>query len=234
MQVMTRQTTHARPATPQHHRLLAGLTRSRLLEALRASDVPLGTRDLAATLGLHPNSVREQLAALIAAGLVVRETTQPNGRGRPALRYSAVPVGDDHDPYRDLAQVLAEQLARLPDAAANALAAGEACGRAVVGAPADDEATDAPDARRRLVALLEDAGFAPERAGDEDPAAPIRLRNCPFEPLARDNRAVVCGVHLGLMRGALDQLGAPLDAIELEPFVAPDLCVAHLEENTDG
>jgi predicted ArsR family transcriptional regulator len=233
MQVMARQTT-TRPAAPQHHRLLAGITRSRLLEALRASDVPLATRDLAATLGLHPNSVREQLAALVTAGLVVRETTQPSGRGRPALRYSARPDRDDHDPYRDLAQVLAEQLARLPDAAANALAAGAAWGRAAAGAPADRGQADAPDARRRLVALLEDAGFAPERAGDEDPAAPIRLRQCPFEPLARDNRAVVCGVHLGLMRGALGQLGAPLDAIALEPFVAPDLCVAHLEEITDG
>lgn len=223
-----------RPTPPEHHRLLAGITRSRLLATLRGSDVPMGVKDLAGALGLHPNSVREQLAALVAAGLVERDTTPPSGRGRPPLRYAARSDGDDHDPYRDLAQVLAEQLARLPDAGPNAVAAGETWGRSVAGGQAAASGVDAHDARRRLITLLDDAGFAPERDGEEDPAAPIRLRRCPFEPLARDNRAVVCGVHLGLMRGALHELGGPLEAVGLEPFVAPDLCVAHLRETVDG
>ncbi|MGP1674531.1 MAG: hypothetical protein ACTS8Z_04880 [Candidatus Limnocylindrales bacterium] len=93
----------------------------------------------------------------------------------------------------------------------------------------------AVDAVDRLVTLLDHAGFAPERpAGAGDP---IRLRHCPFGPLAREHRDVVCGVHLGLMRGALREMGAPLDAVRLEPFVAPDLCVAHLgprERAADG
>jgi hypothetical protein len=88
---------------------------------------------------------------------------------------------------------------------------------------------DEDAAVRRLVELLADAGFEPE--GPALPGGPIRLRRCPFEPLARDHRSVVCGVHLGLMRGALRQMGAPLDAAALEPYVEPDLCLAHLTRN---
>jgi hypothetical protein len=52
--------------------------------------------------------------------------------------------------------------------------------------------------------------------------------------LARDDGEVVCGVHLGLMRGILRELGAPFDAISLEPFVEPALCLAHLGGRSDG
>ena len=90
----------------------------------------------------------------------------------------------------------------------------------------------AGDAIRRLIGILDDAGFEPEAPAD--PTAPIRLRRCPFEALAHDHQTVVCGVHLGLMRGALRALGAPLDAVRLEPFVEPGVCLAHLEVTRMG
>ena len=223
-------------ASLQHrHRVLAGLTRSRLLSVLRQADGPVGVRELAETVGLHPNSVREQLDQLVDAGLVVRRVAPPAGRGRPGLRYTAGPDADDPDPnaYRELAQVLADALVRQPEAAAVAVTAGERWGRTMTAhvAPAPTVA----EAVNRLVKLLDDMGFAPERpAGPDDP---IRLRHCPFGPLARQNPAVVCAVHLGLMRGALREMGAPLDAVRLEPYDAPDLCVAHLgsrDTSADG
>ena len=85
----------------------------------------------------------------------------------------------------------------------------------------------ADDAIRRLIGMLDDAGFDPEPTADM--TAPIRLRRCPFEALAHEHQTVVCGVHLGLMRGALRAMGAPLDAVRLQPFVEPDVCLAHLE-----
>ncbi len=220
----------------QHrHRVLAGLTRSRLLAVLRQADGPVGVRELAEAIGLHPNSVREQLDQLVEVGLVARSTAAPVGRGRPGLRYVARP--DDGDPdlnaYRELARVLADELARQPEPAAVAVTAGERWGRAMTvheaSTPTVAEAVD------RLVTLLDDAGFAPERPAG--PGAPIHLRHCPFGPPAREHQAVVCGVHLGLMRGALRELGAPLDAVRLEPLVTPSLCVAHLgprEASADG
>lgn len=223
-------------ASPQHrHRVLAGLTRSRLLAILRQADGPVGVRELAETVGLHTNSVREQLDQLVDAGLVARSIAPPAGRGRPGLRYVAAPEDGDPDPnaYRELARVLADQLALQPDPVAAATGAGERWGRTMA---ADMAPTPtAAEAVDRVVTLLDHAGFAPERPADA--GDPIRLRHCPFGPLARERQDVVCGVHLGLMKGALREMGAPLDAVRLEPFVAPDLCVAHLgprEGSADG
>jgi len=220
------------PNEADRHRLLAGITRSRLLAVLREAGRPLGVREIAAAVGLHPNSVREQLEPLVAAGLVTRSTAPPAGRGRPALRFAAArtAVVDEVAPYRELARVLADELAARPDAEARAVHAGEGWGRAAVeSAP---RAPDADAAVRALVELLDVNGFAPETDGDA-----IRLHACPFGPLAREHGRIVCGVHLGLLRGALDELGAPLDAVRLDPFVAPDLCLAHLarrEATDDG
>ena len=188
-------------------------------------------RDLSERVGLHPNSVREQLDQLVAAGLIERQAGAPTGRGRPSLRYRAVPTADeDAGPYRELARVLADELARAPHAAESATAAGDRWGRALV---ADrPPAHDPTEALQRLVSLLDDAGFAPEPV--DSPEQPIRLRRCPFGALARDRADVVCRVHLGLMQGALRELDAPLEALRLQPFVQPDLCLAHVAVRSDA
>jgi predicted ArsR family transcriptional regulator len=56
------------------------------------------------------------------------------------------------------------------------------------------------------------------------------LRHCPFLEVAADRSSVVCPVHLGLMQGALDAWDAPLTVDRLDPFVEPDLCLAHLSD----
>lgn len=40
--------------------------------------------------------------------------------------------------------------------------------------------------------------------------------------------SLVCTVHLGLMQGVMETLGAPITAERLEPLVEPDLCLVHL------
>ncbi|HEY8951402.1 MAG TPA: hypothetical protein VIP78_02435, partial [Candidatus Dormibacteraeota bacterium] len=56
----------------------------------------------------------------------------------------------------------------------------------------------------------------------------ILLHRCPFREVAESNQQVVCAVHLGMLKGALTEMGAPLEATRLDPFVEPTLCVAHL------
>lgn len=43
----------------------------------------------------------------------------------------------------------------------------------------------------------------------------------------------MCSLHLGLMRGALKEVRAPLGVDRLEPFVGPSLCLAHLTPQND-
>lgn len=215
------------PTEHERHRVLGGISRARLLAELRRADAPMGIRELAVSVGLHPNTVREHLDRLVAAGLVTRQASAPAGRGRPGLRYAAEPVGTEEDPsaYRMLARVLATALAERADGVAAATGAGEDWGAQVAGtlAPVAD-----PDmATQHLVTLLDDLGFAPEP--DPEGGTSILLHHCPFGALGHERGDVVCGVHLGLMRGALRELGAPLDAVALEPFVTPDLCRARLE-----
>jgi len=78
-----------------------------------------------------------------------------------------------------------------------------------------------------LVQLLAELGFEPEPA-DGPRTREIRLRHCPFQNLAEQHGEVICSVHLGLMQGALSAMRAPVTVDRLDPFVEPDLCVAHL------
>lgn len=215
------------PAEHERHRVLGGISRARLLTELRRLGAPMGVRELALSVGLHPNTVREHLDRLVATGLVTRQTSAPAGRGRPGHRYVAAQPRPEEDPsaYRMLAGVLAAALAGRDDAAGAAMRAGEGWGAQAAGARG--HADDPSIAVEHLVDLLDDLGFAPELATDAAPS--ILLHHCPFGALAHERSDVVCGAHLGLMRGALRELGAPLDAVDLEPFVGPDLCRARLE-----
>jgi predicted ArsR family transcriptional regulator len=210
----------------RRHRALSDPSRAQILAEL-AEDGPLDARDLAKRVGLHVSTVRAHLGALADADLVSSETLPPAGRGRPRLLYRArATEPEEGRRYRLLAEILAALVARFgPDAAPQLEEIGEAWGHYLVDSPppfselADDEAV------ARLLALLDDVGFRPEL---EPKRRQILMQPCPFLELARRHQDVVCPIHLGLMRGALAELGAETTAATLEPFVRPDLCVAQL------
>ena len=89
--------------------------------------------------------------------------------------------------------------------------------------------TGAEEAVDRLVEMLDELGFAPERRATNGKQQ-IGLRHCPFLELAESQAAVVCPIHLGLMQGAMETWGAPVTVGRLEAFVEPDLCLAHIAE----
>lgn len=202
-----------------------GARRRAVLDAVRDAAEPRGVEELAGALGVHANTVRFHLDALVAEGAVSRRTQAPVGRGRPRTVYTGTPGMDRGGArgYRLLAQVLVGGLAaKDAQGRGDAEAAGRAWGGFLVDA-AQPPATTGAAAVARLTALLADLGFEPAA----EPGA-IRLRHCPFLELAEEHGQVVCSVHLGLMRGALAAMDAPLTAERLEPFAAPDSCLARL------
>lgn len=213
----------------RRHRALADPSRARILAEL-VSAGPLAARELADRVGLHVNTVRAHLNALAEAELVSSETLPPEGRGRPRVVYSATAAAGEESGrrYRLLAEILAAVVARLgPEVRGPLEEVGEAWGRYLVDAPPPYVSLSDDEAVGRLLGLLEENGFRPELRPTPR-GRRIFMRPCPFLELARAHRDVVCPIHLGLMRGALAELGVRTRATRLEPFVQPDLCVAHL------
>lgn len=206
-----------------------GESRARVLEALQTAAHPLGVDEIAAAVGLHPNTTRFHLDGLVEQGLIERASEPRETRGRPRALYTAVPgaARAGRRSYQLLAQILTSYLAstRHPDQAAST--AGEAWGHFLAERPAPFGRVKATEATERLVAVLDRIGFAPE-SSTAGGRRKILLRHCPFREAAEEHGEVVCSVHLGLMRGVLAQLDAPLDAARLDRFVEPNLCIAHL------
>src|SRR5690348_6424564 len=131
-----------------------GESRARVLEVLQASDDPLGVGDVAARVGLHPNTTRFHLDGLVEQGLVRRDNEERDVPGRPRALYAALPHGAraGRRSYRLLAEILTSYLAsssRQPERAA--LKAGEAWGRFLSDRPAPFRKVDAATATRKLV-----------------------------------------------------------------------------------
>ncbi len=197
--------------------------RARVLESLQRHGGPVTTAELATESGLHENTVREHLDALVARGLAVRGLAPAAGRGRPPVTYSAAALREPDARVREysaLASVLAGHLARTSaDPAADARAAGEEWAAALhlEGEPAPSEA----QRRARIVKLFSDLGFDPE---PDENASSLALRRCPLLDSAVKHPGVICGVHLGLTRGVVERLGGDPDQVALRPFSEPGAC----------
>ncbi|MDO5740021.1 MAG: hypothetical protein Q4P07_07715 [Ornithinimicrobium sp.] len=200
--------------------------------------VGVGVAELAASLELHPNTVRFHLARLLADGEVTQTTEPPTGPGRPRISYlRSAPVRERN--YGVLARMLAGVVATgVPDPGASARVAGVAWGRLEMAEPQrrdgpvrdNDKDNDCDQPVAELLTLLTDVGFQPELVQSGSPGAPqeIWMQHCPFYEAAREHRDVVCALHLGLMEGALLARDSPVGVQRLDPFVRPRRCIAHL------
>jgi predicted ArsR family transcriptional regulator len=206
----------------------AGSRRAEVLALLRASQRPLTAAEVAATTGLHLNTARFHLDGLVADGAVER-TSQPREQpGRPRILYAAQGPVPGPRSYALLAEMLTGLVAALPDAGPTAVAAGQAWGRHLVERAAPSERLDEAESLARLNRVLDAIGFRPE-VRTTDTGTEVCLHHCPFREVAEKHTDVVCAIHLGLMQGALEEIQAPVGATSLEPFVAPNLCVARLQ-----
>jgi predicted ArsR family transcriptional regulator len=170
---------------------------SRVLSTLRGAGRGLTLSELQDATGLHQNTLRGHLDALVAAGSASRIASRSGGRGRPAWSYLA------REPeYAALAMALASGLdadgGRTLDPAA--VRGGRAWGERL-----REQLGAVEDGRERVLLALAHTGFAPEAGGDH-----VTLHACPLLEAARSHPAVVCAVHLGLVEGVLGEVGAEL------------------------
>src|SRR5262249_57054960 len=68
-----------------------GARRRQVLEVIYRSPAPLGASEIAGQVGVHPNTARFHLAALMAEGGIERMVEEPCGPGRPRVVYRARP-----------------------------------------------------------------------------------------------------------------------------------------------
>jgi predicted ArsR family transcriptional regulator len=213
-----------------------GRSRADVLDMLRAADGPLGVREVAQRMGLHTNTARFHLEALAEAGLAVRETEDRETPGRPRIGYRAVANGPGgRRRYRLLAEMLTSLIAAtMPQPGSAAEDAGREWGAYLTEQPPPYQKLTAEEAIAKLTVIMEELGFAPQpEASDDDGQYGLYLRQCPFREVAEHHQNAICSLHLGLMRGALERMRAPVTADRLEPFVEPSLCVAGLTERGD-
>jgi predicted ArsR family transcriptional regulator len=206
--------------------VLGSPRRVELLDHLTRAAGPVTVLEAAEALGLHPNTARLHLEQLVEVGLVEQVSERRSEPGRPRALYTATrrtPADETRargeDDYRALAAVLARGLAATDDPAGAALAAGEGWIEALADHPWPARPATAEVAATELGSLLDQLGFAPEMDLEH---STVLLRHCPFADVARTDPAVVCGVHLGMVRRTLERLDSPLRATRLEPFLTDE------------
>jgi len=184
-------------------------TRHAVFRAVADSPEPLDIATLTARFELNHNAIRQHLAKLCAAGLVVEEVGPSTGRGRPRLQYRpALDTGGDWgipSPYEHLAVLLVEALRSGRSPREVGAEAGRQLAATVQGSADPVDRIETIAARR---------GFEPrriERRGSVD----LVLGHCPFQVTASTAPEIICQLHLGLAEGIAEASGGSVEVTEL-------------------
>lgn len=205
-------------------RALGDPTRHAIFRRVAESTSPVTVRELTDQFGLNHNAVRQHLAKLVAAGLVVEQREAPSGPGRPRLLYTVDPGAESRwgvaGPYERLSLLLTEMI-RTGD---SPVEVGRRAGRQYAAAHPD------ADPEAALVAVAASGGFEPtlQRDGDD---VEVLLHACPFASTAVDAPDIICELHHGIAIGVAEEVGGiTVDGLDRDdPTRAPCRFRAHLD-----
>jgi predicted ArsR family transcriptional regulator len=192
-------------------RALGDPTRHAIFRHISEAGRPVGIAELNDSFPFNHNAIRQHLAKLLSAGLVIEAKAEASGPGRPGLLYEIDPTVEGQwgttGPYERLSRLLVEIIR-------TGLEPEEVGRRAAeqfrVESPSGDIIAD-------ISAAMARQGFEPEvrtvRGGAE-----IVLHNCPFASAALGDRHTVCALHLGIAEGLADEaLGAVTELVAYDP-----------------
>jgi predicted ArsR family transcriptional regulator len=218
---------------------LADPLRRRLYDIVVDRADGVGREEAARAAGVPTHTARFHLDKLVEAGLLSVDHRRLSGRtgpgaGRPAKVYrrseNQIAVSLPERGYELVGHVFAAAVekslegAPLTEALADeARSAGHRDGTAYDGGPDAGGGSEL----ERSADVLTGRGFEPTRVGDG-----LVLRNCPFDALAREHTALVCGVNRDYVGGVLEGLGCRHTTARLDP--GPDRCCVRVEESNAG
>ncbi len=200
-------------------RALGDPTRHRIFEYLGDAQGAVGVAELTDHLGLNHNAIRQHLAKLVEAGLVLESTAPPSGRGRPRLQYTVDPSAESRwdvtGPYERLSMLLTEivRSGRSPVEVGRRAALRQRLGEHPGREPVAE-----------LTEQMARQGFAPEvrRRGD---LVDVTLQECPFVSAVLTDPDTICQLHLGMAQGVAEAVGG----ITVEELVPRDPRRAHCQ-----
>ena len=192
-------------------RALGDPTRHGVFQYVADAGAPVDVAELTSHFGLNHNAIRQHLAKLVEAELVVESAAAPSGRGRPRLLYALDPSAESRwgvtGPYERLAMLLTEVVRSgdAPEEVGRRAGLRQRLGHRAV--------SNAPTAA--FAEVMSRQGFDPvvvQRGNDIE----FTLQTCPFASAVLTDPDTVCELHLGLARGAAEAVGG-LEVNELIP-----------------
>jgi predicted ArsR family transcriptional regulator len=216
------------PRIPPELEAIAALrepNRRRLYQYVERQPRAVSRDEAAEAVGISRALAAFHLDKLVGLGLLKAEYRRLSGRSGPgAGRTSKLYRRSRHHfamslPHRNH-ELLARLLAQSSDAASPAgpdpareygRSLGRRARKRIRGR------TESAQLLECVEAVLETLGFEPYRVSQ----AEVRLRNCPFDPLARLYTPLVCGAGQGIIRGVIQGVGADL---HLHREEQPDRC----------
>jgi predicted ArsR family transcriptional regulator len=182
-------------------RALGDPTRNRLFRFILDASDPVGVADLTDHVRLNHNAVRQHLAVLKEARLVVEDVEVRRRPGRPRLLYRLHPEAAGRwgtpGPYAWLARLLSDAVRHKVDPRQ----IGRQDGRQRA-----NELAGTGDPLDLLEEEMTLRGFRPARM-QRARQVQFVLERCPFEDVAHAAPETVCQLHLGQAEGLAEGLG---------------------------
>lgn len=194
-------------------RALGDPTRHAIFRYVADATTPVDVAELTAHFGFNHNAIRQHLAKLLDADLLLQDTAPSTGRGRPRLIYRLDPSAESRwgvtGPYERLSLLLAE-IVRTGDSPVEV-------GRRAAARLEPPVSSDG-DPVETLVEAMARAGFDPALRATGSQVE-VELRACPFASTASADPDTVCAIHRGLAEGIAEATGGRL---VIDDFVPHD------------